>query len=350
MMISRPSPWFAFRFGLAIFSFLMSDASFAQDTLGTRIIYDRPNYIRYLFAGVQPFYGEYFSTSSNAGWGLDAHYLPDHKADYRLQFRRPYAESLLDVSRENAAKNSKTENTPTGFYYLEASVNIHFRDVERKGHAKVILYNAALTKNAWSATVPRKVKIPSKVRKIYGFRAGAIQWRSTMDVSTILERQGLSNADIFLPEIYRDALGRDIPLRGFSSMTANTFYLGTGVTTIRNVAVEFNHFENTLDDGILVLYADLMYSPALKIDPVLYLNTPYPVNKVSFSSLGFRAGLDGKFNRHFGWGFGAEAGVRPGPTKQGFFANVKVTVPMFGSFLFRRDRRPNEHEDIEFIE
>ena len=49
--------------------------------------------------------------------------------------------------------------------------------------------------------------------------------------------------------------------------------------------------------------------------------------------IGFRAGIDGKFNRTLSWSYGGEVGYRPSLSGQGFYALLKVSFPVFSSNL-----------------
>jgi hypothetical protein len=101
----------------------------------------------------------------------------------------------------------------------------------------------------------------------------------------------------------------------------------------RNVAVSFDKFDEGLDDGLLTLYFDILFAPSLKVDPVTYQNIEYSTDAIKTSSFGFRAGIDGKFNRTLSWSYGGELGLRPSISGQGFYAMFKISFPVFGTGL-----------------
>jgi hypothetical protein len=49
--------------------------------------------------------------------------------------------------------------------------------------------------------------------------------------------------------------------------------------------------------------------------------------------LGFRVGMDGRFNRTFSWAYGAEVGYRPSLEGRSFYAVFKISFPVFGTNL-----------------
>ena len=58
------------------------------------------------------------------------------------------------------------------------------------------------------------------------------------------------------------------------------------------------------------------------IDGIRYSSEP-----IQKSVLGFRAGMEGKFNRKFGMAYSGEIGYRPGLKDSGFFILAKISFP-----------------------
>ena len=104
------------RFFLLIPVLLVSAASlFAQDrgektAVTYEPIYDEPYAVNKLFVGIQPLYGELFVANVNAGFGMDAHYYWQDKADFRAHFRKSYSRKFFDFSRDLAMDNSMLDN------------------------------------------------------------------------------------------------------------------------------------------------------------------------------------------------------------------------------------------------
>ena len=68
-------------------------------------------------------------------------------------------------------------------------------------------------------------------------------------------------------------------------------------------------------------------------DDVSWSAGTYSIAGLSTTAIGYRLGLDSKFNRVVGMGIGAEAGKRPGPRKDNFYLVLKVSLPVLGSNL-----------------
>jgi hypothetical protein len=302
-------------------------------------IYDDPYGINKLFVGFQPFYGELFATNVNAGFGLDAHYYHLNKFDVKAQFRKSYSSKFFDFNRELAIKNSLMDSEPAIFNYFEIGGTYHIKDFDVASTTSVFLYKKKFSANRWASTVPLHAEVPARLRKIFGLRAGAFFWKSTADVSRALEAQDLTNADLVtannepLPDTYLDVNGESQNLAVFSNIAATNLYIGASITRIRNMAVSFNNYDEGFDDGILTLFFDVMFAPSLTLDPVRYNNAEYSVQSIKLNTIGFRAGIDGKFNREKGWAFGGEMGYRPSIQGRGYFALVKIAFPVLGTKL-----------------
>ena len=204
----------------------------------------------------------------------------------------------------------------------------------------MVLYKNAYKGDKWASRVPLHAEVPCKLRKIIGGRLGGIVWNSTTDISRALTAQGKTNADLVnaegigLPLTYIDPVttkARDFMV--YSNIYSAGLYLGGSMSWIRNVAVSFDKYEEGIDDGMMTLFFDLMYAPSLKVKDVLYNNDIYSVSALKKSPVGFRLGIDGKFNRQLSWGYGGEIGYRPSIQGQGVFAMFKISFPIYGTNL-----------------
>jgi hypothetical protein len=342
---------------LALFAFLT--LSFSLQAQGDRKdktavtyeeLYDEPYSVNKLFVQIQPLYGELFATNINAGFGLEASYYHQDKADFRAAFRKSYGRGFYDFNRDLAYNTSVVDNRFQVFNYFEIGGTYHVKDFESSSKTKMFLYKNSYKGNKWSARVPLNAEVPCKVRKIYGVRLGGIMWNSTVDLSRALEGQGLSNADLRdaegvpLPQNFTNAEGRVVGITPFSNLSSTGGYIGGSISWIRNVAVNFDKFEEGVDDGMITLFFDILVAPS-KIDDVVYTDqdagTPvadrqtriYSIAPVKTKTFGFRAGIDGKFNRTWGWAYGGEIGYRPSLEGKGFFAMIKISFPVYGTNL-----------------
>jgi hypothetical protein len=318
-------------------------------------IYDEPYSVNKLFIGLIPMYGELFVTNVNAGFGVDAMYYHKDKADFRFQLRKTYTQKFFDFNRDMSEKQSSVDNRADVYNYIEFGGSYHFKDFEESSKTKMFLYKNSYRGNKWAARVPLHAEVPCKVRKIYAARLGGIFWKSAVDLENILRQQGLSNSDLknssdgSLPEEETIRINNQIKtgqsVHPFTNISSAGLYVGGSMSWIRNVAVNFDKFEEGIDDGMFTVYVDLLIAPSLKVDDVVYTakdangdrdlttTTTYSVSPVKTKTIGFRAGIDGRFNRQLSWSYGGEVGYRPSFDKGGFYVLLKIAFPVFGTNL-----------------
>jgi len=344
-MIGKMNRFFIFCLLLASISVTAQDKE--KPAVTYEELYDEPYSVNKLFIGFQPLYGELFATNVNAGFGIEASYYLKDKMDFKAHFRKSYSSTFFDFNRQAAIDNSDVIIKPSAFTYFELGGTYHIKDFDESGKTKMVLYKKSFRGNRWAATVPLHAEVPCKVRKIYGVRLGGIVWNSTVDLNRALKSQGLTNADITkangdgLPLTLTDLnTGKTKDFSVFSTMNATNVYLGGSFSWFRNVAVSFDKYEEGIDDGMLTVFLDVIFAPGLSVDPVSYRDpiTPlvvdeYSTNAIKTSSFGFRAGIDGKFNRTLSWAYGGEIGVRPSITGQGLYVMFKISFPVFGTNL-----------------
>jgi hypothetical protein len=310
-------------------------------------IYDEPYAVNKLFIALQPLYGELFVTNVNAGFGIEASYYYQDKADFKAQFRKTYSRKFYDLSRDLAMNNPEVDNRIEVYNYFEVGGTYHIKDFEESSKTKMFLYKKSYKGNTWASRVPLSTEVPCKVRKIYGVRAGGIFWDSSTDINRALAKQDLTNADL------KDPSGVGLPLAShkapdqtmsvFSNIAATTVYLGGSASWIRNVAVSIDKFEEGIDDLMFTAYFDVLYAPSISLDDIVYTDLnpaspnagtrTYSVSPLKLQSFGFRAGIDGRFNRALSWAYGGEVGYRPSIEGRTFYALLKISFPVFGSNL-----------------
>lgn len=301
-------------------------------------LYDEPYAVNKLFVGFTPLYAEVFATNTTAGFGGQAHYFYRDKFNIQGQFRMTYGPKFFDYYNQAAADNSNVDNQAQPFRYFEFGGTYHFKDFEATGKTKMTLYRSSYKGNKWASRVPLQTEVPAKLRKIYGARLGTIVWNSTTNLNAALSGQNLTNADLV------NESGEGLPLTTtvnnipktfyvFSNIQTAAVYVGGSITRIRNVAVAFDNYEGGLDDGILNLYFDIIYAPMLALEDVKFNGDKYFVSALKMNPLGFRLGMDGKFNRSLSWGYGGELGYRPSIKGRSFYTMFRISLPMFGTNL-----------------
>ncbi len=318
-------------------------------------LYDAPYEINKLFVQFQPIYGEMHVANINAGFGLEVSYYLKDKMDFKVSARKAYAKQF-DVARDLADKNSTftaersgITNIPRVFGYLEVGATYHIKDFEKDSETTMYLYKKSYKGDKWASRVPKQADIPSKVRKVIGARLGGMFYNSTTDIGRAMTKQDLGFAD-FLTES-GESFESVVTGAGFSTEDVSLYgnidvasiYVGGSMTWIHNVAVEFdNKYQPGVDDLILTAFADIIIAPFSHVQDIAYTQrdgagnlTDYVFNSdvLSTSQVGFRVGLDGKFNRTLSWGYGAEVGSKPSLRGRGMYALIKISFPIYSTNL-----------------
>jgi len=355
-----------YRFFIIMAAFLTASVSlFAQGERKDKTavtyeeIYDEPYSVNKLFVGLQPLYAELFATNVNAGFGIEAAYYHLDKLDFKASFRKTYTQQFFDFARDLADKQSSMDNRAQAFIYFELGGTYHIKDFEESSKTKMFLYKNSYKGNKWAARVPLSAEVPCKVRKIYGIRLGGIAWSSSTDLDRTLTEQGLTNSDlknvdnaeVSLPLQEYNKKGELQDVHTFTNVYSKGLYVGGSMTWIKNVAVNFDKFEEGIDDGIFTAFFDILVTPSLELDNLVYtpktapgdplgpgaplndLRATYSVSPVKTKMIGWRLGIDGRFNRGLSWSYGGEVGYKPTLAGMGFYALMKISFPVFGTNL-----------------
>ncbi|BDD08283.1 hypothetical protein FUAX_07150 [Fulvitalea axinellae] len=295
-------------------------------------LYDEPSVIHKLFVKIQPIYGELFATNTTAGYGLEVEYYMKNQMHFMANARTSYA-SVTEGVGNAAANQNNAQSDPGQFVYAEFGATYHISDSEKEAETRMILFRSSYKKgNKWAAKVPDKIRIPAKVRKIIGARLGGIYYNTGVDMNRTLKSQdglklypeGLTSGDLFVDQ-------NSTVYGGMRSMGG---YVGASMSYIRNIAIKPDKtYGNLMDDRMIEVFADLLFMPYNKFDELLYQNVRIDTSPVKTTTIGYRAGINGKFNRTFTWSYGGEIGYRPGIAERGFYAVIKVGFPVFGTSL-----------------
>lgn len=162
---------------------------------------------------------------------------------------------------------------------------------------------------------------------------GGFAYDTSIDLKRIAEEQEV---------VITDAIGA-LPdgVYYHSNQKVKGFFVGGSMAWIKNLAIKPDKGYGILsDDLILTTYLDIMVAPSILIDDIQYrdpLNNnqlrKFSTENIKTKKWGFRAGIEGKFNRELGWAYGAEVGARPTVSGRGFFAMVRISLPVYSTNL-----------------
>lgn len=307
-------------------------------------LYDDPYAIKKLFVHFQPLYAEMFTANVTIGFGGTVNYLHEDKFNVFAHARQAYARSF-DLARDAAFKNPYGLNNPEVYNYFEGGGTYHIKDTETDTETKIVLYSSRYEKNPgrWAAKVPEYTVIPVKVRKIIGGRAGAFYYDTSTDLNRVLDDQEVELTDQNA-ELLNPAVRDNFYLNGNFAVTAA--FVGASMSWFKNVAIKPDRgFGVLTDNHLFTAFGDLLVAPSIvledlerrEVDPDDVNSTRLRVfslqDVVETSMIGFRLGIEGKYNRELGWAYGIETGIRPGIKGRGFYLLGKISLPVYGTSL-----------------
>ena len=333
-------------------------------------LYDAPYDINQLFIGFQPMYGETFVTNINGGFGFEATYFHQDllriHAGARLTYGRKFDQernraennstyivnyySAEEATLIGSANRKGITNPISPYNYFEIGGTYHIKDFEKDDETKMYLYKKSYEGDKWAARVPRVAPIPCKLRQIYGARLGVMYYNTSTDLRKAMGKQGVSMNEL-VDEAGTPFLDNheDVDISLAANMSIFGIYAGASMTWIHNVAVEFdNKYEAGVDDLILNAYIDFIYGASVLLEDITYLDdnprdplqtgyisnpATYSLAPVQINPYGFRLGLEGKFNRALSWSYGGEMGYKPSLKGRGFFALIKISIPVYSTNL-----------------
>lgn len=294
-------------------------------------LYDAPYEINKLWVQFQPVYTELFVTNVNVGFGLEATYYWADKFDFHAHFRKPYARQA-DYQRNLAHYNMPAiDNKPTIFNFFEFGGTYHVKDWEEDKETFIYLYSKRYsTANRWKSMVPEKSRIPVKIRKVIGARAGGMFYKSSFNLDRMIEN-GLELADA-----EGNLLPADIS-SPYTGLNVQGGYAGASYSWIKNMAIAPDRsYSDLVQDLMLTTYFDILFAGRIDYNDVHYQGTPYSIEPLGRNYFGFRGGIDGKFNRTLSWAYNGEIGYRPGVKGKGLYALIKISFPVYSTDLDNR--------------
>jgi hypothetical protein len=326
---------------------LMAQTSGSNKVVNYKSVSDEPYGINKMWLHFQPIVADVFMTNFSVGFGAQYNYLFTDKVNFEARMNTSYTRSF-DFARDLAQKNAGIQvnnedlaisNRFAPYLNLQVGGSYHIIDNELKGTSKIMLTSKKV--KTMQLTSVDYVTVNSKVRQIVGIRGGGYYMQTTTNLGTAMIKQGRvmtgSDGSVLVPG-GRNAI--------YSSLMAPGFYLGGSFGQIRNVAIKADKFGVLGNNTIFTSYADLMYSPFLRIDDVLIQepgteNTiTYTADNLKLNRVGWRAGFDIMYNQDKYFSFGGEIGARPTLAGRGMYAMAKVGFPVF-SFKPKQARTAN---------
>lgn len=320
---------------LSFSSFLFSQTEENQEKNDESVVYeklyDEPYDVYKLWIKFQPMYFDIFMSNFNAGFGFEAEYLEYEKFDLRMAFRKPYSSST-DVYRNAGEVNNDFVTNLRSAYFFEIGGSYHVYDDVKDGIAKIVLrriHKSAKARARENIKPVEFINVAANVREIVGVRAGFMSYSTSINLSDLAVRQNIESFTGNDGTVINDFTNN----RLYGSMAALGFYVGGSYAQFRNVIIKPENYSNLANDILFNTYADILVVPSFSFSDVFIMNESFDISAVKTNPIGFRLGLEGKFNQKFTYCYAFETGIRPSVSKRGLFALVKLSFPVLATSL-----------------
>lgn len=294
-------------------------------------IYDEPYDIYKLWIKFQPLYFDVFMSNINAGFGFEAQFIEYEKFDLNLSFRKPYSSST-DVYRKAGELNNDFTNSMKPAFFAEAGGAYHIYDDVKEGTAKIVLrktHKSSKARNRERIKPNEFVTVDANVREIVGIRGGFTTYTSSINISDLAIRQGISEFSGNRGTVIDNFINN----RLYGNLSATGLYLGGSYSQFRNIIIKPEDYSNLGNDILITTYLDILIMPANSFSNVYINDEVFDISAIGYNPIGFRAGLEGKFNQKFTYSYAFEAGIRPAVRKRGAFALFKLYFPVLATSL-----------------
>ena len=326
--------------------------AFPASTVTYKVVLDDPKDLNNLWIHIQPVTLDIMQMNSVIGSGLDVTYVPVSKLELKGGVRGNLVDAF-DIQRFAANKNSfittqesKREqgkmvvtNNFSRFFAAEIGGTYAIKDMIKDGSSKIILAEQAIPGNT---TMPEKIEVNAKVRKIFGARLGLNSMASTVAVQKALKDQSvdlkgdkgtiISNQGTSSPSGFKTADNNNLLYSNFAS---TGIYLGASFQTIKNIAIKTDRNGILAQNSILTFYGDLIINPWTRVEDIQAKNVgkegseTFNASPIKVNKIGARAGFELRYNQSSLISVGGELGYRPAISGQGLYAQLKISFPCF---------------------
>ena len=335
------------------------ESSYPSSALVYKVLLDDPTQTNKLWVHLQPVTVDGMSMNAAVGSGLETQWISPFKGlELRASIRGNFLNAMdlqrraastssvfLQTSKYDDLKNPISDNFKR-FLNWEIGAFYPFLEYKKDGQADISFSNGA---NGQTETI----EVNAKVIRSVGARLGFNSMSTTVSLNNAIEDQNIE---------LTGSLGNRLTPKGatigsafttedgknnlFTSFSSGGIYAGIGLQRKKNLSIKTENHGIVSSNSILTMYADLIVNPWTSLTPFSYTRSgtgvkeEFAVDKIKTSKLGFRTGFEIRFNEVAFISAGGEIGYRPSIQGQGFYAAIKIGIPVF-SFGNQTDAKPS---------
>lgn len=324
------------------------ESSYPSPAVLYKVLVDDPAMQNRIWLHLQPVTCDAMGMNAVVGSGLETHWISPFRGMELHGSIRGNFFNAMDLQKKasgNAAvffRNTKYDDPVkmavnpdfSRFLAWEAGAFYPVLETTRNGKA-----NIAVPDQSGQAD---NLELNAKVMRILGARLGFSSMQSTVSLNQALEDQNieltgsrgtrLSSAGATQGPVFRTENGVNSL---FSTFSSSGFYAGVALQRKKNLSIKTETLGIISSNSILSFYADLLVNPWTNLRPFTIGQAgaadreEFKTGQIALNKLGFRTGFEVRYNESPFLSAGAELGYRPSVQGQGFYAALRIGVPVF---------------------
>ena len=335
------------------------ETSYPGSAVLYKVLIDDPSIQNNLWVHLQPLTADGMAMNAVVGSGLEAHWVSPFRGlevhgairgnFFNAMDMQKRASSNAAVFLQEAKYDDPSQN-PQGadfsrFYAWELGAFYPFLEKTSDGKANIAVPDPSGT--------AENLELNARILRSFGVRLGLNAINTTVAIDKALKDQNIeltgSRGTRLLPGGESLLQGSTLPSPAgrnnlFSSFSSTGFYAGVAMQRRKNISIKTETIGIISSNSIITFYADLLVNPWTELRPFHFnrQNTgereDFNTDAVNLSKIGFRTGFEIRYNEASFMSAGGEIGYRPAIQGQGFFASLRIGIPVFsaGKGLLRK--------------
>ena len=313
-----------------------------------KVLVDDPGIQNRLWIHLQPLTADGMAMNAVVGSGLEAHWISPLKGielhggirgsffnamDLQRKAATTSAVFLQETKYDDPVRNNLNKDF-SRFLSWEAGLFYPFLTKKSNGKANIAVPD--------QTGVAENLELNAKVLHSIGARLGFQAMQTSVSLNQAMEKQNLE---------LTGSLGTRLSPKGsstgprftspqgknslYSSFESGGIYAGIALQRRKNISIKTETMGIISSNSILSFYADLLLNPWTELRPFSITQTStgqketFQTDKFNLSKAGFRTGFEVRYNEGIFMSAGGEIGYRPAISGQGFYAALRIGIPVF---------------------
>ena len=326
------------------------ETSYPSAAVLYKVLSDDPAMQNRFWLHIQPITADAMAMNAAVGSGLETHWITPFRGlelhggirgtffnamDLQKRAAAGSAVFLQETKYDDPSRNV-LEKDFNRFLAWEAGAFYPFLEKKTNGKANIAVPD--------QSGVAENLELNAKVLRSLGARLGINGLQSTVSLNQALEDQNIEltgnngtrlspkGSSVVSGSPYTSPEGRNSLFTSFSS---TGLYAGIAMQRRKNISIKTETMGIVSSNSILTFYADLLFNPWTELKDFTITQSSggsaetFGTGKIGLSKSGFRAGFEVRYNERNFMSAGAEIGYRPAIQGQGFYAALRLGIPVF---------------------